>query len=177
MKPRQKVVYDIACINKVMKELACCSALRPGSYYPMLDDELASLGEWTAEVYAYIKEDDSAIVGQLVELMFEYPELRQYQERHRSVMPLNVSSSISKAVVLLPTLRRFISNRKRKEKGQYLFLADGLANEKAAAFLQRAVDAKLLTNRYQPTRKTSLTELKAIAYAVGTLMHLSPRKK
>ena len=71
MKPRQKVVYDIACINKVMKELACCSALRPGSYYPMLDDELASLGEWTAEVYAYIKEDDSAIVGQLVELMFE----------------------------------------------------------------------------------------------------------
>lgn len=177
MKPRQKVVYDIACINKVMKELACCSALRPGSYYPLLEDELANLGEWTAEVYAYIKVDDSAIVGQLVELMYDYPELRQYQERHRSVMPLNVSSSISQAGVLLPKLRRFISNRQCKEKGLYLFLEDGLANENAAAFLQRAVDAKLLTNRYQPTRKTSLTELKAIAYAVGTLMHLSPRKK
>lgn len=134
MKPRQKVVYDIACINKVMKELACCSALRPGSYYPMLDDELASLGEWTAEVYAYIKEDDSAIVGQLVELMFEYPELRQYQERHRSVMPLNVSSSISKAVVLLPTLRRFISNRKRKEKGSTYSLQTGWPMRKLLPF-------------------------------------------
>lgn len=177
MKPRQKVVYDIACINKVMKELACCSSLRPDAYHPTLEDELASLGEWTAEVYDYIKVDDSAVVGQLVEQMYDYPELQQYQERHRSVMPPNVSSSISKAVVLIPSLRRFISNRQRKEKGQYLFLADGLANERAAALLQRAVDAKLLTNRFQPMRKTSLTELKAIAYAVGTLMHLTPRKK
>ena len=39
MKPRQKVVYDIACINKVMKELACYSALRPGSYYSTFASE------------------------------------------------------------------------------------------------------------------------------------------
>ncbi|MGN1255038.1 MAG: hypothetical protein ACI4T9_10700 [Prevotella sp.] len=177
MKPRQKVAYDIACINKVMKELACCSALRPGSYYPQLEDELASLGEWTSEVYAYVKTDDSAIVSLLAERMYVYPDLRKYQERHRAVMPCSVSASLSKAVPLLPTLCHFISNRQSKEKGKFLFLTDGLANEKAVALLQRAVDAKLLTNRYQPMRKTSLSELKTIAFAVGTLMHFSFREK
>ena len=51
------------------------------------------------------------------------------------------------------------------------------ANEEAAALFDRAVGAGFLTVEYQPKGDTDLYTLKFLAYAIGSILHLTTRHK
>lgn len=176
MKLRQKVVFDIAYINKAEKIFFSWDIFSNAMSFSQLDSQLACLGMWVEEVYSYLTQNKNAMVLHLASGICRAAELIPIVEEYQGLLSKEALDSVNLFFKVEPKLRALISKSQQDSRiGKFKFLVDGIDNDKAVQLLQRAVDAGLLDQRFQPLPETSRGEQKVIAFAVGQMLELPNR--
>lgn len=84
-----------------------------------------------------------------------YRRNKKYLAKHKEdITPTACVTLLIDSIKRLQSLFEICRQYQREEKGQYKDLVETLANEQVATLLQRAVDAGLLDNHFQPTPDT-----------------------
>ena len=97
-------------------------------------------------------------------------EIKKYLAKHKEdITPTACVTLLIDSIKRLQSLFEICRQYQREEKGQYKDLVETLANEQVATLLQRAVDAGLLDNHFQPTPDTKTLQLRVIAFAVSSI--------
>lgn len=173
---RQRVAIDIAKINMTLKQLLYWMELKPEQYVPVLDSQLAHLGEWADEVHTFLCNDKNPMVFHLAMHIYPLPQLPEYLYIYERQMNRKVASSIKVYLDTIPKIKHLYAANRQQLIGKRLsYLVGNLACEKAADLLQRAVDADLLDSRFQPLEETTRGQQKTIAFAVSQLMGFPER--
>lgn len=165
---REETAINIAVINKVSKQVATACKLKSND---LLDEALSSGADIPAlasSIIAYIKEDrDPILYKQLMHLANTDP-IRKYIRTKSGYRKANEVKDIADAVDQLDKFGNDLYYR--EGNGEYENLLPFFSNEEAQGLLQRAVDAGLLKDDYQPRESTARFQLKLIAICMMEIM-------
>lgn len=167
---RSKVVINIARINRINKNLNYLLGFKEDFTTAALDPELSCIGLWALEIQAYWRECKDPIIAEQIDNIGSSGNF--YKLLLSSQMADDIRGAISLYVDTMKALRAEIQQHHKQSKGSYSILPDELANDEAAMFLQRAVEAGFLTEDYQPGTHTSNAQLRFLAFGIGTALHL-----
>lgn len=111
---RQKVAIDIAKINMTLKQLLYWMELKPEQYVPVMDSQLAHLGEWADEVHTFLCNDKNPKVFYLAMHIYPLPQLPEYLYIYERQMSRKVASSIKTYMDTIPKIKElYASNRQQ----------------------------------------------------------------
>ena len=165
---REETAINIAVINKVSKQVATACKLKSND---LLDEALSSGADIPAlasSIIAYIKEDrDPILYKQLMHLANTDP-IRKYIRTQSGYRKAGEVKEIADAVDQLDKFGNDLYYR--EGNGEYENLLPFFSNEEAQGLLQRAVDAGLLKDDYQPRESTARFQLKLIAICMMEIM-------
>jgi len=172
---RSKVVINIARINRINKNLNYLLGFKEDFITAALDPELSCIGLWALEIQAYWRECKDPIIAEQIDNIGSSGNF--YKLLLSSQMADDVREAISLYVDTMKILKVEIQQHHKQSKGSYSMLPDELANHEAAMLLQRAIEAGLLREDYQPREHTSKAQLRFLAYGVGTALRLKRKWK
>lgn len=165
---RQETAINIAVINKVSKQVATACKLQSDD---LLDDALSSgedIPALASSIIDYIKEDrDPILYKQLMHLANTAP-IRKYMRARSGYRKADKVMAIADAVERLDKFGNDLYYH--DGNSEYENLIPFFANEEAQGLLQRAVDAGLLKQDYQPRESTSRFQLKLIAICMMEIL-------
>lgn len=172
---RSKVVINIARINRINKNLNYLLGFKKDFITAALDPELSCIGLWALEIQAYWRECKDPIIAEQIDNIGSSDNFNNLLLS--SKMADDVRGAITLYVDTMKALKAEIQQHHKQSKGSYSMLPDELANYEAAMLLQRAVEAGLLREDYQPREHTSNAQLRFLAFGIGTAMHLKHKWK
>ena len=172
---RSKIVINIARINRINKNLNYLLGFKEDFITAALDPELSCIGLWALEIQSYWREFKDPIIAEQIDNIGSSGNF--YKLLQSSQMADDVREAISLYVDTMKALRAEIQQHHKHSKGSYSMLPDELANDEAAMLLQRAIEARLLREDYQPREHTSKAQLRFLAYGVGTALRLRRKWK
>lgn len=167
---RQDFVIKVAKINKILGELKYGIDIDTILDFSFLTPQLLMLAEWTADIQQYISQEPSPSLARQITSIGYTDEIKKYLAKHKEdITPTACVTLLIDSIKRLQSLFEICRQYQREEKGQYKDLVETLANEQVATLLQRAVDAGLLDNHFQPTPDTKTLQLRVIAFAVSSI--------
>lgn len=170
---RSKVVINIAKItqiNRTLNYLLECNKGEEIDYPTHLHPELNHIDDWAFEIQAYWRECKDPIIAEQIANIGSSGNF--YKLLLSARMADDIRGAISRYVNVIGELRAEIKQHQEQSKGAYSMLPDELANDEAAMLLQRAVEAGLLRENYQPGEHTSNAQLRFLAFGIGSALHL-----
>ena len=169
---RQEAVIKIVKITRIIGELKYQLDADDEVEFEALDPEWKHIAEWTQEVCRYMELDASPQVARLIANIGFTDMVEKYVQSCRKEIGAKEAKILDDYVKHMRTLSSLCDTRSEEQREKYGDLIAPLANDRAAALLQRAVDAGILDRHYQPVPQTSPLQLKVIAYAVSSLCKL-----
>ena len=170
---RQETVIKITKITRIIGEMKSQLDLDDEIEFEALDPLWTNIGEWTKEIYQYMKQDPSPLLANLItDNEFAIPVVN-YVQSHKQDIDSTYVKVMDNYAKNTQVLLSFCERQSEKLKGEYKDLIEPLANEQVAALLQRAIHAGLLDAHYQPMPQTKPLQLKVIAYAISAICKLS----
>lgn len=167
---RQDFVIKVAKINKILGELKYGIDIDTILDFSFLTPQLLMLAEWTADIQQYISQEPSPSLARQITSIGYTDEIKKYLAKHKEdITPTACVTLLIDSIKRLQSLFEICRQYQREEKGQYKDLVETLANEQVATLLQRAVDAELLDNHFQPAPDTKTLQLRVIAFAVSSI--------
>lgn len=167
---RQDFVIKVAKINKILGELKYGIDIDTILDFSFLTPQLLMLAEWMADIQQYISQEPSPSLARQITSIGYTDEIKKYLAKHKEdITPTACVTLLIDSIKRLQSLFEICRQYQREEKGQYKDLVETLANEQVATLLQRAVDAGLLDNHFQPTPDTKTLQLRVIAFAVSSI--------
>lgn len=174
---RQDFVIKVAKINKILGELKYGIDIDTILDFSFLTPQLLMLAEWTADIQQYISQEPSPSLARQITSIGYTDEIKKYLAKHKEdITPTACVTLLIDSIKRLQSLFEICRQYQREEKGQYKDLVETLANEQVATLLQRAVDAELLDNHFQPAPDTKTLQLRVIAFAVSSICKVTTKK-
>lgn len=170
---RQEAVIKIAKITRIIGELKYQLDADGEVEFEALNPQWFHIAEWTQEISRYMKQDASPQVARLIANIGFTEIVEKYVQNHRQEIEAPHAKILNDYVESMRALSLLCDTRSDKQKKKYGDLIEPLANERVAALLQRAVDAGMLDEHFQPALQTKPVQLRAIAFAVSSLCQLS----
>jgi hypothetical protein len=175
---RQQVVISIVKINRCLKILGYWQELQPSVHVANLDSQLVCFGRWAEGIYEFLLSCDDRKVFRLARTISNPTILTKYIDNCKQDLSEEILWSLRRYMDLANDFDFIDKGNRKGSQGDVLScLPEGIDNEFAVKYLQKAVDAGLLDSHFQPTTKVSRWQLRMIAFAVGSLLHLPYRKQ
>lgn len=170
---RQEIVIKISKITRIVGELKYRLDLGGKIEFDALDPEFPYIAKWIQEIHQYLNIESTPALFRLIKNIGFTDIIKEYISHHAKEIDAPYANVLEKYVEGMNTLTQFCDTQRDMQKGKYTDLIVPLANKQVATLLDRAVDAGLLDNHYQPTPQAKSGNLKIIAYAVSTICKLS----
>lgn len=166
---RQEIVIKIVKITRIIGEWKFRLDLDGEVEIEALSPDLPHIAEWVREIGLYMKQNPSPILGRLIANIGFTDLMESYVQEHKPEIEASFVEVLESYVENMRTLLSLCDRQRVEERGPYKDLIEPLANGKVAALLQRAVDAGILDNHYQPTSSAQTIQLKVIAFSVSSI--------
>lgn len=166
---RQEVVIKIAKITRIIGEWKFRLDLDGEVEIEALSPDLPHIAEWVREIGLYMKQNPSSILSRLIANIGFTDLMESYVQEHKPKIEASFVEVLESYVKNMRILLSLCDRQRVEERGQYKDLIEPLANGQVAALLQRAVDAGILDNHYQPTSSAQTIQLKVIAFSVSSI--------
>lgn len=169
---RQEVVITIAKLNRVIKQLYYWVDLDSDFTIDAFDDDFSELVEGSKNVHVFLKKNPIRILAEQILKIGTMDSIEKYINERNCTIDARIRPYMIALVKSMNELQDLSRKILAKKDSKYPGLVRALANKQAVQLLQRAVDAKLLRKDFMPEEETTNTQLRVIAFAVGTLLNL-----
>ncbi len=166
---RQEIVIKITKVTRVIGELKNQLDLDGKVEFAALDPDWPHIAKWVKEIHQYIKQDYSPALTRLIENIGFTGIIADYIENHRLEIGAAYVQAANEYIKNIRALQSTCQQQDNAQKGEYTDLIKPLANKQAATLLQRAVQAGILDEHYQPVPGTKDLQLKVVAFAISSL--------
>lgn len=165
---RSTIVIRISKINRIIKTINYLLELETEFDVRAVDPELDQIGMWIQEITEYWRDHQDAALSKEIQKIGRLREAAKLKD--------DLPGDLVKSLDHLADLQLEVSRSLDIQKGVYHLLPDDLANAEAAALLKRAVKAGILDKNYQPTKDTTMAQLRILAGTIGKILELPKRK-
>lgn len=175
---RQQVAVAIAKLHHYTLLLRYWQELEPDDYVTALDSQLVHFSEWINGVADYLDREPNEKVYRMLDFVGSTDKLLHYVIRYKDSMPNDVRVSLLDYISVLNRVKEKGKTLHKQSKGnEYMWLVDGLDNERARSLLARAQKIRILDEHFQPYEEITRKQLKVLAFSVSQILNLKSRCK
>lgn len=167
---RQEAVITIAKINRQVKQLYYWIDMDMELGISTVDPEIVDLSTWVDDVYLFLKKTPIFLLAEQVIRIGPVKFIEDYLDERNGSIDLRIRPHVAAYAKSMRNLEALSKRIIEDEYTEFPDLVPGLASQEAVDLLTRAVDAKLLDNKFMPLKETTAGQLRVIAFAVGTLL-------
>lgn len=166
---KQETVIKVCKLTRLTGEIKYQIDLGGDVDFAAFVPDLLYIDQWTDEICKYVSTDSCPRLAHLISNMGFNDFIEAYVQAHRTEIKSVYLNVFDKYFVKVRELFAICSRHSTDRKGEYVNLIEPLATRQVAELLDRAVNAGLLDEHYQPVPGIKSLHLKLIAYAVSTI--------
>ena len=166
---KQEAAIKICKLTRITGEIKYQIDLEGRVDFASFVPDLLYIDKWTEEICEYVSTDPCPRLAHLIANMGFNDAIENYLQFHRTEIKPTYQNVLDNFFVKSRELFKICEQNSIIRKGRYTDLIEPLTNKQVAALLDRAVNAGLLDEHYQPVPGIKVLHLKLIAYAISTI--------
>lgn len=166
---KQETVIKICKLTRITGEIKYQIDLDGTVDFASFVPDLLYIDKWVEEICEYVSTDPCPRLAHLIANMGFNDAIESYLQSHRKEIKPAYQNVLDSFFAKSRELFKICDQNSTIRKGRYTDLIEPLANKQVAELLDRAVNAGLLDEHYQPMHGIKILHLKLIAYAVSTI--------